>query len=284
MRSRAPTALAAAAAAALLGAGGGEARAGEPAAAATPAAQAPAPMPAPPSAPGADGRGLDSARLAAQAELAEGNRRFKDGDYAEALAHYRKAQAIYPDTAGKVEFNVGKAEEALGNTDAAAEAFERFLGLPPTDLVTTLADYRAEAAAALRRLQTLLGRMQVVARDDGQAVVVDGRPRGTTPLSSLVRVLPGRHLVTLKAGDRVVFEQEIDVQAGDTVRIVVEKEARVPTDARVALVVPPPAAAAGNSQPAAALDLQAGPSTQGRGHSGRSGGSGPPWGPLSRSA
>jgi hypothetical protein len=129
--------------------------------------------------------------------------------------------------------------------------------------VTTLADYRAEAATALRRLGKLLGGMQVVANDGGQNVVVDGRPRGTTPLSSLVRVLPGRHVVTLKAGDRVVFQQEIDVQAGDTVRIVVEKEAPVPAEARVALVVPPPAAAAaGNSQRAAALDLQAGPRTQ----------------------
>jgi hypothetical protein len=177
------------------------------------------------------------AHAAAQAALSAGNRRFKAGDFAGALAEYQSAKSLYPEGAAKVEFNIAKAEEALGHDDAAAEAFERFLELPPTNLVTALADYREEASAALQRLSAGLGSVRLVCSREGLGVLVDEQARGKTPLPSLVRVRPGPHRVVLqdRNGERV-FKEEIAVAAGDTVQVIVELE---PTRKPEPLPLPP---------------------------------------------
>lgn len=191
----------------------------------TPPSAAAEPAPSPAAVEPDAGVVRNEAHEAAQAALSAGNRRFKAGDYAGALADYQRAKSLYPDGAAKVEFNIAKTEAALGHDDAAAEAFERFLDLPPTNLVTALADYRQEASAALQRLSAGLGRVRLISRRDDLGVLIDGQPRGATPLPGMVRVRPGHHLVTLRDRDGLeVFKEEIDVRAGDTVQVIVEWE------------------------------------------------------------
>lgn len=161
------------------------------------------------------------ARGAALAALAEGNRLLNTGKIAEALLSYRRAQSLYPEAAGKVEFNIGKAEAARQDDVAAVSAFERFLALAPA---VDAAGYRAEATAELERLLAGLGSLQVKAPRDGLTIAVDGLVVGKTPLANAIRLHPGRHVVTLEESTRVAFRQEVEVQRGETLAVVMAHE------------------------------------------------------------
>jgi tetratricopeptide (TPR) repeat protein len=217
--------------------------AGPPAARA--AAAPPVAGPASPSSSSGDSSS-SSARTAAKAALAEGNRRLKDGDVAGAIADYRRAQAVYPPAADKLEFNIAKAEEARGDEPAAAAAFDRFLSqsleIPP--------EYREEARNELRRLSGALGALRLAEKRPGYEVLVDGRQQGKTPLDRDVWVRPGHHVITLEQDDRVLFRDDVTVASGATLQITVTL--RQPDDAADAARTPRPAIALANPAPAAA--------------------------------
>jgi len=171
-----------------------------------------------PSPSAADGPSTTAAtRHAAQAALAAGNLRMKDRDFAGAIAEYRRAQAIYPPAAPKLEFNIAKAEEARGDDPAAAAAFDRFLSqsleIPP--------EYREEARNELRRLSAALGALRLSEKRPGYEVLVDGREHGKTPLERDVWVRPGRHVITLEQDNRVLFRDDVEVSSGVTLQITV---------------------------------------------------------------
>jgi len=157
------------------------------------------------------------ARSAAQAALALGNKRLKDGDVAGAIEEYRRAQTIYPPSAAKLEFNIAKAEETRGDEPAAAAAYERFLSqaleIPP--------EYREEARNELHRLAAALGSLRLDGQRPGYAVVVDGQVQGRTPLPGDVWVRPGHHVLTLEEDNHVMFRDDVDVNSGATVEITV---------------------------------------------------------------
>jgi hypothetical protein len=165
------------------------------------------------------GRGEESsdAHAAAQAALALGNKRLKEGDITGAIDEYRRAQTIYPPAAAKLEFNIAKAEETRGDEPAAAAAFERFLSqsleIPP--------EYREEARNELHRLSTALGTLKLTEKRPGYDVVVDGQVQGKTPLEGGVWVRPGHHVLTLEEDEHVMFRDDVDVSGGATVQITV---------------------------------------------------------------
>jgi len=178
-----------------------------------PGAAAVAPAAAEPATP----EGPVDAKSAAQAALALGNKRLKDGDVAGAIEEYRRAQNIYPPSAAKLEFNIAKAEETRGDEPAAAAAYERFLSqaleIPP--------EYREEARNELHRLAAALGSLRLDEKRPGYAVVVDGQVQGRTPLPGDVWVRPGHHVLTLEEDDHVMFRDDVDVNSGATVEITV---------------------------------------------------------------
>jgi hypothetical protein len=176
--------------------------------------------------------GEATARAAAREALADGNRRLKAGDVAAAIEAYRRAQTLYPPAAAKIEFNIAKAEEARGDTPAAAAAFERFLAQTP-DLPT---DFRKEASDQLARLSSGLGAVRVEQPRPGLSVVIDGQARAQTPVDRGLWVRPGRHVVTLEQGDRVLFRDSVEVAAGATARVTAPLPASEPDS-----VTPPPA-------------------------------------------
>lgn len=203
-----------------------------PALAGPPAATEPA---APQTAPA---EGPADPKTAAQAALALGNKRLKEGDVAGAIEEYRRAQTIYPLSAAKLEFNIAKAEETRGDEPAAAAAFERFLSqsleIPP--------EYREEARNELHRLAAALGSLRLDEKRPGYAVVVDGQVQGKTPLPGDVWVRPGHHVLTLEEDDHVMFRDDVDVSSGATVEITVRiRHPRADGSAKVVTTaVPPP--------------------------------------------
>ena len=67
----------------------------------------------------------DDAKGAAQAHLDRGNELFTRDLYAEALAEFAAAHALYP--SARLEFNMGQCERALGHAAAAIDHFRKFL-------------------------------------------------------------------------------------------------------------------------------------------------------------
>jgi len=177
----------------------------------------PAPVAPPPAAESALPEGPVDAKTEAQAALALGNRRLKEGDVAGAIEEYRRAQTIYPPSASKLEFNIAKAEETRGDQPAAAAAYERFLSqaleIPP--------EYREEARNELHRLAAALGSLRLDEKRPGYAVVIDGQVQGKTPLPGDVWVRPGHHTLTLEEDNHVLFRDDVDVSSGATVEITV---------------------------------------------------------------
>jgi PEGA domain len=186
-----------------------------------------------------------AARTAAQSALADGNRRLKEGDVAGAIENYRRAQIFYPPAAGKIEFNIAKAEETRGDEPAAAEAFERFL----SQALEIPAEYRDEARNELRRLSAALGALKLAEQRPGYEVLVDGREHGKTPLQGDLWVRPGHHVITLEQDDHVLFRDDVDVDGGGTVHVTVTirytgiaKNGASPALPAGALMTPPPRA------------------------------------------
>lgn len=158
---------------------------------------------------------LASARSTAQAVLAQGNQRLKDGDAAGAISEYRRAQKIYPPAAAKIEFNIAKAEQERGDQPAAAAAFERFL----SQSLEISPEFRDEARNELQRLAAALGALKVAEKRPGLLVAIDGQVQGTTPLPGSLWVRPGHRVVTVNDGDKVAFRQTIEVASGATIDI-----------------------------------------------------------------
>jgi hypothetical protein len=181
-----------------------------------------------------DKQATTTARKAAQAALAEGNNRLKVGDPDGAIASYKRAQAIYPAAAAKVEFNIAQAEEARNDQPAAAAALERFLSQAPD----VSAAFRDNARDALARLTPTLGALLIPEKAPGFSIFVDGQARGTTPTTGSVWVRPGRHLVTITDGARVAFTDTVQINAGASMHI--DVPARPPITATSTTPPPPP--------------------------------------------
>jgi hypothetical protein len=179
----------------------------------------------------------DRAREQAQAAVSQGNQLVDKDDYAGALAAYRKALALYPSS--KIYFNVGQAERGLGHSVEAAEAFERFLA-ESGDSADTL---RAEAQQYLTALQEKVGHLSLSCSVTGARVLVDGQPRGETPLPRPLVLLAGERLVRVERAGFAAREQRVAVPAGGDASLALTLEPPP-------VVVVPPSQAAFVTQPA----------------------------------
>ena len=65
-------------------------------------------------------------------------------------------------------------------------------------------------------LQRSVGSIDVRSTESGASVVVDGRPRGTTPLSQPLRVGVGTHVVRVYKDGFAQFETRVDVAGLET--------------------------------------------------------------------
>jgi tetratricopeptide (TPR) repeat protein len=152
----------------------------------------------------------------AGAHLEAGNAKLEAEDFAGAIAEYRAGFALYP--RASLLFNIGLAQLQLGKTIEAAEAFEGVLARPETT---------PEVAAEARdQLESIQKKLAVVAVSGGHGAVlaIDGQPRGTLPLKSSVRVLPGSHAVTATKEGYRPFERRISSAPGARVDLVAELE------------------------------------------------------------
>ncbi len=130
-------------------------------------------------------------REKAQRDFTEGVRLLQLGDFEGARALFLRADAEVH--APSILFNLARAEERLGDPQAAVEAYESYLREAGPSGELGLA-----ASLAVAESRDRSARVRVDSNPRGAIVEVDGRvARERTPMSMLVR--PGRHRVKVTA-------------------------------------------------------------------------------------
>jgi len=178
----------------------------------------------------------DDARTAeARAHFRRGAQLYKEARYREAIAEFQAAYRVKP--SGVLHFNIGQAQEKLGDIPAALASYNAYLREQPS------APNRETVQRAMGNLQARLAatgvQMLYLYTDPPDAEVwVDGQLRGRSPFNA---ALPhGAHAVSLlKAGYRTVT-REVVLSPDRSLEMTVSLQ---PGAAGAPLVGPPPAGA-----------------------------------------
>jgi len=151
-------------------------------------------------------------RETALALVREGNTLLDAGKAAEALAAFRRAYAIVESP--KLHFNFGQAlAEIPGREAEAHEEFVQYLTQVPTaDPVK-----RAEANRQALALGAKSAFLWIETDPDGVAILVDEKPRGTTPLVGPFALSAGTHALRLSKPGLQPISEAITVTAGQRV-------------------------------------------------------------------
>lgn len=158
----------------------------------------------------------ESARTAAKAKLAIGARLLDQGEYAEALSAFEQAYHLVP--SAKIFFNIGLADVGLARYPEALRAFERFIG----EAKNASADNLAEARLQIESLRPKVALVEVVTKEAGLEIVIDGRSYGRTPLAEIIYLDPGEHRLLAQGANGPPQVQTFTVAGGRRQRLAVQ--------------------------------------------------------------
>lgn len=133
------------------------------------------------------------------------------GDSERALDAFLRSRATIPRRGNTL--NAAICLEKLGRYDEALELYEDVVARFAADV--SAAD-RAALTATMADLRKRVGGLEVVANVTGASVQVDGRQRGTLPLSSPIRVTAGPHVVRVVRNGYETFAAKIEVRAQES--------------------------------------------------------------------
>jgi tetratricopeptide (TPR) repeat protein len=138
---------------------------------------------------------------------------FQKENFKEAANLFRQAYDAKP--SWKLLFNIGQAEAAASSFGEALDAFEDYL-VQGGDQVPD--DRRGMVEREMTRLRLLVGFVEIDA-EDGLDVSINGKPKGRTPLPSPIRAAAGKNTVALMQTGRIVFEKQVSLASGLTLRV-----------------------------------------------------------------
>jgi hypothetical protein len=174
--------------------------------------------PPPPAAPASEKAELTAAAAAAKAK-----------DWAGALAHYQAAMQAA--SSARAQLGVADSLYQLGRL---GEAYEAYFAAQRDYAAKLAPGEKAQVAARLKELAAKTGWLSVRLSEAGAAVELDGKPMGTSPLPTLVRVPSGSHEVHATKAGFAPFTARADV-APDGSAVVEANLAAEVTQARVAV-------------------------------------------------
>jgi hypothetical protein len=151
----------------------------------------------------------EDAKERARQHFEIGLEHFTRGEWEAALAEFLKSREIFP-TRSNTQ-NAAVALSRLGRNDEALDMFEallsEFKNIPDRDL--------DDVQREIRKLQNLVGNIEIRGAPAGATVMVDGRLRAKTPTRA-VRVMTGSHVVKVYKPGTTPFERRVEVAAGET--------------------------------------------------------------------
>lgn len=157
----------------------------------------------------------DMAMEEARERFDRGIELFERNDLEAALAEFRRAYEIAPNSA--VLFNVGTVQARLRRYADAVTSLERYLSEGGQSVP---ASRRTEVERELERLRSLVGRVAVTARPATEALVfLDGHEAGRLPLAAPLAVSAGRHEVEVRAEGFLSYRREVTVAGGVEVAV-----------------------------------------------------------------
>jgi len=168
-------------------------------------ATAPPPKPAPaaPSGPAAPTTAA-AGKVDAKKAYADGEKKFKANDYANALVDFLAADSV-KQTPQAARY-IGLCHDNLGHLQDAVAAYERFLA----DVPPKLADQGEEIKKRVAAIKAIPGKVHVETTPAGATVALDGKVLSAVTPTDL-EAPPGRHTIKLSADNRVTQEKDIDV-------------------------------------------------------------------------
>ena len=146
----------------------------------------------------------------AKQQFIEASELFTNGQFAEAAAMFRQANATKP--SWKLQYNIGQAESAAKRYGLALEAFELYLADGGDEIPE---ERNAEVLQEVKRLRAMVASVDVKA-PEGWVVIVDDVERGRTPLMGVIKVTAGkRHQVEIVKDGEVIESRIIRLSGGD---------------------------------------------------------------------
>ncbi|MDI7267709.1 MAG: PEGA domain-containing protein [Myxococcota bacterium] len=152
-----------------------------------------------------------SARAQARALYESGAAAFERGEFAAALRDLQESYRLFPSL--RTLYSVGLCRQELFDYPGAVVSFREYLREGGTDVPENV---RAEVDAAIAAMQRDMARLEIAVDVEGAEVVVDGRSRGTTPLSGLLEVGPGEHSIEVRREGYRTETGRVTVTAGGT--------------------------------------------------------------------
>jgi hypothetical protein len=130
----------------------------------------------------------------------------KQGQNAEALAEFRRADEKHPSARAKAQ--IALAEQALGHW---ADAERGLVSVLADEQDPWIAHNRGPLEAALATIRDHLGTLEIESNVAGATIVVNGAVVGTSPLPGAVRLVAGTAHIEVEARGYGTMKREIEV-------------------------------------------------------------------------
>jgi hypothetical protein len=173
-----------------------------------------APAPAKPSKP-TTATPVSAGAVVAKKAYAEGEKKFKAGDYAAALVDFQVADGVKP-TLQAARY-IGLCQDNLGHFAEAVAAYERFLAEAPAAKPEQSDEVKRRVAA----IKAMPGKVHLESTPAGAAVTVDGMVLAA-PTPTDAELAPGSHALHFTADGRVAQDKTIDVAFASKQEVKVE--------------------------------------------------------------
>jgi hypothetical protein len=170
----------------------------------------------------------------ARAAFQDGVKQFDAGRYQEAADAFREADRLSP--SWRIYYNIGQCEAALKRYGDALDAFDRYLAEGGDEIPDAREN---EVLAEVARLRLKVGSVEVRG-EPGITVIIDGNPRGVTPVDAGIRVSGGvPHKLELVRDGAVLLDREFTLGAGQQISVEApEASAAAPASAEGAAEAP----------------------------------------------
>ena len=151
----------------------------------------------------------DSADVQARQLFNEGIRLFKDEDFDGASIAFNRAYELRPSY--KILYNVGQVESELKHYCRALKAYSEYVEKGGDEIEPAR---KTDVEAQIKRLEILVGSVEITYEEDGITVFIDEERYGVTPLEGPICIDMGNHALSLRKGVTAIYGESLRIAGG----------------------------------------------------------------------